>query len=177
MASYKPFGPFPLNRDGAKLASGALAEFWKERSDDCVAGLCDAVGVYVFAVRAKKNKIAKPWYIGRTDKQSFKKRLIQQELHFRQVLEKAKNGQLEIFLIAMKSPGGKAFRKPTKAKIDSNDWLESMMIGSALSCNSELINASKVKHLKTLHVQGYMNSKQGNLNRASSELRKTMNLG
>ncbi len=171
---YETFGPFDIDRDGGKLSENALRDFWNARLVDSRVGLQEAVGVYIVSVRAQKGKIAKPWYVGRTDRQGFKTRLSQQHLHFRQVLDKAKNGQLQIYLLALHPPGSAKFRKPTKTKIPSNDWLESLLIGSCLSCNKDLINASKIKHLKTLIVTGYLNNSKGKLNAAAASLKKTL---
>ena len=171
---YKTFGPFDIERDSGRLAESALENFWAARGRDSQSGLDGAIGVYVIVVQAKKNSSAKPWYVGRTDRQSFKKRLTQQQLHFRQVLEKAKRGKLQIYLLALQTPGKSAFRKPTKTKISSNDWLESLLIGSCLNCNKHLVNASKVRHLKTLVVPGFLNNKKGKLDYAAASLKRTL---
>jgi hypothetical protein len=171
---YDTFGPFELEREGGQVPPEALASFWKNRKTDSVKGLDGAVGVYIFCVQAKKVADLKPWYVGRTDKQGFKKRFSQQHLHFRQVLDKAKNGTLQIYLIALKAPGNKRLRKPTTNKITANNWLESMLITSCLDRNKQLINASKVKHLKTLVVPGYLNNKVGKLSLSAASLKKTL---
>jgi hypothetical protein len=117
-----------------------------------------------------------PWYVGRTDKQSFKKRFNQQDLHFRQVLERAKKGHLQVFLFAFMAPGGTRLRRPTKTKISHNEWLESMLIGSALSRNKALVNASKVDYLKTLVVPGYLNTPKGKLVKSAVALQRMFDL-
>jgi hypothetical protein len=172
--NYETYGPFTLERNGGQVPITALTKFWQERKEDAEDGLDNAVGVYIFCVQAQKGAAIKPWYVGRTDKQSFKKRFSQQHLHFRQVLEKAKNGKLQIYLLALRAPGGKKFRRPTKTKINANDWLESMLITTCIDRNKRLINASKVKRYKTIAVPGYLNNKVGKLSSSASSLKKTL---
>ena len=167
---YEAFGPFVLDRQGNKLAPNALNEFWAQRVLDSVEGLCGAVGVYVIAVQSESREL-KPWYVGRTDKQGFKKRFTQKHLHFREVLDAEKHGQLVIYLLAMKAPGGRKFRKTTRTKIAANDWLESMLIGSSLHLNKKLINASKTKYLKTMIVDGYLNDAKSKQTAAGKSLK------
>jgi hypothetical protein len=176
MSRYETFGPYDLERDGHRLASGALNRFWALREEDSRIGLSDAVGVYVYVIKSDASEELTPWYVGRTDKQSFKKRFRQQDLHFRQVLEKATEGHLQVFLFPFMAPGGKRFRKPTRTKISHNEWLESMLIGSALSRNKALVNASKVKFLRTLVVPGYLNTPKGKLAESAVALKRMLDL-
>ena len=176
MSRYETFGPYDLERDGHRLASGALRRFWKLRREDSRPGLSDAVGVYVFSIWSEASQELTPWYVGRTDRQSFQMRFRQQDLHFRQVLERAKKGRLQIFLLAFMAPGGERFRRPTKTQISHNEWLESILIGSALSRNRALVNASKVAFLKTLVVPGYLNTPKGKLDKSAVALQKMLEL-
>ncbi len=101
MSAYETFGPYPLERDGHRLASGALRRFWKEREEDSRPGLRDAVGVYIFSVQKDEGAELVPWYVGKTDRQGFETRFGQEELRFRQVLENAKRGQLQILVVSI----------------------------------------------------------------------------
>ena len=168
---YETYGPFDLERDDNKLRKPALDVFWKacERENP---GLSGAVGIYIISVKAKKNAASKSWYVGRTDKQGFKKRVGQQiGGHFSEILDKAKRGKLQIFLIARRTPNRRAFMKTGKAK-SANDALETMMIGSCLRKNQNLINARKIKYLKGIKVPGYLNNVPGKMNGAASELNR-----
>jgi len=177
MAEYQTFGPYDLERDGHRLAKNALKTFWQLREKDSVTGLNGAIGVYVFSVVPDSGQDGIPWYVGRTDKQSFQMRLSQQDLHFRQVLENAKSGQLQVFFVALMAPSGKKFRKPTRTQGTShNEWLESALIGSSLSRNRKLVNASKVKFLKTLVVPGYLNSPKGKLSKSAAKFQDMLDL-
>jgi hypothetical protein len=168
---YDTYGPFDIERDNNKLRKPALNGFWEE-CDRTNPGLSGAVGIYIISVRAKKDAASKPWYVGRTDSQGFRKRVGQQiGGHFSEILDKAKNGKLQIFLIARRTPNRRAFMKTGSAK-SANDALETMMIGSCLRRNQSLVNARKIKHLKGLKVPGYLNNDPGKMTDAASELNR-----
>lgn len=170
---YETYGPFPIERDGNKFRKSAFTKLWKEiEIPDSHHGLSTAIGVYVLAVRAKEGAALKPWYVGKTDSQGFKKRFTQQVGHFGDVLDNAKNGVPHVFLIARLTPNRKAFMKPRSNALGSNDELETMMIASCLKQNKRLINARKVKSAKGIVVPGYMNNPAGNLTNAATELNR-----
>jgi hypothetical protein len=168
---YETYGPFEIKRDGNKLRKEALIEFWKKIDKD-YPGLSDAVGVYIFAVKASRRSKSKPWYVGKTDKQGFKRRFKQQLNRFSDVFDSAKNGTPQIFLLARLTPRRRSFMKARSTTMGSNDALESMLIGSCISQNKKLINANKVKHLRELRVPGYLHNGQGKLTKAASELNR-----
>lgn len=167
--TYQTFGPFELERDGNKIRREAFSDLWVdvERSE---IGLSYAVGVYIFAVQTKGKSTLRPWYVGRTDKQGFRGRFNQQRGKFGDVLDFAKSGTPQIFLLARVTPTGDFVKPTTKNKLSYNDELESLLIGSCLARNSHLINASKVKHLRDLSVPGYRNNKQGKPKQAARDL-------
>ncbi len=170
-AIYKTYGPFDLKRDednGNKLAKGCLAELWKT-AEDVEEGISSAFGVYIFAV--KNGKTSKPWYVGKTIEQQFKTRFAQHEGTgtFRRIFDTAKNGTPQVFLLARRTPTNTRFAKVGRKLTGWNDSLESMMIGSCLRQNKELINLQKVKHLKEMQVPGYLNNKR-KMNKAASAL-------
>jgi hypothetical protein len=168
---YETFGPFGLERDGNKFREEALLKMWSgvESSNKELPG---AVGVYILAISAKRGSALKPWYVGRTDKQCFRDRFKQQLGKFGNVLDLAKNGKPQVFLIARITSSGN-FTKPSKTKLPYNDKVESLLIDSCLTQNSELINAKKVKHLG-LVVPGYRNSDRGKPTKAAKELRRML---
>lgn len=70
---FYPHGPFIISKksNGLILATAEyLKQFWEE-IDEEYPGLSCACGCYVFATRAGKGVI--PWYVGKTEKQSFAK--------------------------------------------------------------------------------------------------------
>lgn len=60
-SKFEPFGPFDIPVSGALIDRKREAEFWKT-VDAIEHGLPDAVGCYIFAIRAGKG--VRPWYIG-----------------------------------------------------------------------------------------------------------------
>jgi len=168
---YETYGPFDVERDSNKLRKSALDAFWKDCNSK-YPGLSGAVGVYIVAVKAKANAVSKPWYVGKTDKQGFQKRFSQQLNHFGDILDKAKNGTVQVFLIARRTPNRGAFMKTRSTALRENNDLETMMIGSCLKRNRSLINDRKVKHLKEIEVPGYLNNGRGKMHKAASELNR-----
>jgi|GEM_PF-906378 len=171
--AYETYGPFDLDRDGNKFRKAALTKFWKERALDAPL-LNNAIGVYIVGVRASKKSRIKPWYVGKTDKQGFKKRFSQQIGRFSDVLDFAKNGEVKIFLIVRYQAHRNLPMKPRSAQVQANDELETLLIASCLKKNNRLINASKVKHQKEIQVPGYMNESAGKRSKAASELNRTV---
>ena len=68
MSMYRGFGPFQIPRDGSIVDSHACRDFWKDVEREH-SGLPAAVGCYIFAISAAKG--ARPWYVGKTEKNSF----------------------------------------------------------------------------------------------------------
>lgn len=158
--TYETFGPFVFEETKHDTYKQSLKKFWDARSqDESTNELCDAVGVYVWTV-TKRGKTV-PWNVGRTDTQGFKKRFLQKELALRKLRDSLQGGEVQVFLIALKTPGGK-FRRATKSskRLAVNEWLETMLIGSSRSVNPELRNLSKVKFLRDIRVDGYWNDEQ-----------------
>jgi hypothetical protein len=105
----------------------------------------------------KRNGFRVPWNVGLTSRQGFKKRFEQKEISFIHFLDEHPQAKIDVYLLALRSSKG-AFRKPTRSKrLPGNDWLETMLIGSAISVNPELRNSSKSKYLRNAIVDGYLN--------------------
>ena len=168
---YETYGPFPIERDGNKFRKAAFAKLWADLAEEHP-HLHTAIGIYILAVRSKKGAPLKPWYVGKTDKQSFKKRFDQQLARFSDVLDLARNGTPCALLLARLTPNRRGFMKARSKALASNDDLETMMIASCLRQNENLINASKIKHAKGLVVPGYMNNEPGSMTSAASELNR-----
>ena len=152
---YEVFGPFPFPNDKSITHRKALRQFWEERSKDgSPAGLCDAVGVYVWIT--KENGTQLPWNVGITSKQGFKGRFPQKEPGFLRLQRDRPKAEIEVYLLARRTKGGK-FSRTNQKRL--NDWLETLLIGSALRVNPALRNAAKSKFLRTTVVDGYLNDR------------------
>lgn len=153
---YEVFGPFPFNFSGRQDHRQILNQFWADiEADKHATGLSNAVGVYVWTIRQGKRHV--PWNVGLTDKQGFKARFFQKKASVLEILIANPDAEIQVYLLALRSKGGK-FKRPTKSeKINVNHWLETMLIGAAISVNSELHNKAKASYLRRAVIDGYLN--------------------
>jgi hypothetical protein len=152
---YEVFGPFPFPNDRNLTHRKALRQFWTERSSDgSPEGLCDAVGVYVWTVWENDRRL--PWNVGITSKQGFKGRFPQKEASFLRLLRDRPKAEIEVYLLARRTKSGE-FSRTNQTRL--NDWLETLLIGSALNANPSLRNTAKSKFLRTTVVDGYLNDR------------------
>jgi hypothetical protein len=163
---YEVFGPFPFRTSGDAVHREALKEFWADRKRDGIPeALSGAIGVYVWTVKQGARRI--PWNVGLTDKQGFSVRFVQKETAFLHLLRKQPDAEVEVYLLALRSKTGK-FRKPTDSQgIKANHWLETMLIGSAISVNPDLRNTAKAGYLKNAVVDGYLNDTEEERSKAA----------
>jgi hypothetical protein len=156
---FEPFGPFPLPRDNSVVNRTQQRSFW-DLIEEKHPGLSRAVGCYIFAIRAAKGFT--PWYVGKTERQTFKCETWQpgKLLLYGDVIRKYERGRPVMFLLAKLTTNGK-FVRPTTAKLGSVAALEEMLIGTCLQRNPELLNKRTTKYLKRLHVPGYINDQRG----------------
>ncbi len=150
---FEVFGPFSFDTTKGVGHRKALLQFWRDRdADGSPIGLSEAIGVYVWTFREGATRI--PWNVGLTSTQGFKGRFPQKEASFLKFLNANPDAKIEVYLLARRTKAG-AFSKTRQKKL--NDWLETMLIGSAISVNSELRNSAKSKFLRTTIVDGYLN--------------------
>jgi hypothetical protein len=171
MSMYSVFGPFEP-RDGAMVDSHAKKMFWGGL-EQVHARLPRAVGCYVFAIRAAKG--SRPWYVGKTEKGSFKGEVWTPHklLLYNEALHLRKKGKPLLYFIAKNTKGGK-FAKPRKGGIGDIRALENLLIGTCLLRNRKLLNAKQTKHLRGTVVPGYMNEQPGARSKPAKELAKLL---
>jgi hypothetical protein len=75
-------------------------------------------------------------------------------------LKTHKRGISQLYLIAKVQDDGK-LRRPGKNGVRSIRKLEELLIGACLIKNPKLVNKSTTRHLKEIHVPGYMNETPG----------------
>jgi hypothetical protein len=139
------------------------------------AGLSDACGCYVFALRAGRGYT--PHYVGQACKSSILKESMNPSNRekYNKVLSERGSATPVLFLLPMLTPGGKLRKKLTvNGGLASLDFLERWLIAEAIQKNSELINNKQTHLLRNLHVTGIMNATPGEATAASRELRKTL---
>jgi hypothetical protein len=160
---YQVFGPYLFPNDRDLTHRKALRKFWAARlCDGSPEGLCDAVGVYVWTVKEKDRRV--PWNVGITSKQGFKGRFPQKEASFLRLLRDRPKAEIEVYLLARRTKRGR-FSKTNQTRL--NDWLETLLIGSALNVNPSLRNTAKSKFLRTTVVEGYLNDRADKRNEAA----------
>ncbi|MDR3735737.1 MAG: hypothetical protein P4L10_09390 [Acidobacteriaceae bacterium] len=153
---YEVFGPFPFCTTKGVRHRKALGQFWADRNEDgSPENLCDAVGVYVWTIKEGGRRI--PWNVGITSRQGFKGRFPQKETTFLRFLGDHPHAEIEVYLLARRSKEGK-FSKSSQTKL--NNWLETVLIGAAISVNPDLRNTAKSKYLRDTIIDGYLNDRE-----------------
>jgi hypothetical protein len=114
-----------MRKNGSLIDRRECAEFWA-RVEQASGGLSSAVGCYIFAIRAAKGAL--PWYVGKTEKHSFKG-----ETWTPHKLD-LYNEAAVLYLIAKRTKGGR-FAKPRKRGIGDIRALENLLLGSCLLRN------------------------------------------
>jgi hypothetical protein len=172
MSNYQPFGPFKMPTNGKQVNRHASAAFWS-KVDQHDSGLSSAVGCYIFAIRAGRG--AKPWYVGKTERQTFKGETWSAgKLNiYNEALNSRMRGSGILYLIAKRTRTGR-FAKPRQGGIGDIRVLENLLIGSCLARNSDLLNAKQIKHLRTIVVPGYMNDLRGAPSTSAKKLAKLL---
>lgn len=161
MFKFKPYGPFSIPVEDGRVLKQELKEFWAE-IDGQHPGLSGAVGCYIFAVSSKKSK---PWYVGKTERRSFKNEAFQPHkllLYQNDVLSRNTRGVPIIYLIARLTPAGKLRRAATGDQgVGSIGRLEQLLIGNCLRKNPDLANKKDTSYLRRMRVPGYLNETAG----------------
>jgi hypothetical protein len=168
MSKYRVFGPFEIPRDRTLVDSHAKKKFWGDVEQGHTR-LSNAVGCYIFAIRAAKG--SRPWYVGKTEKSSFKgEAWTPHKLNlYNEALHRTEKGKPLLYFIARNTKGGK-FAKPRKGGIGDIRALENLLIGTCLLRNSKLLNAKQTKHLRGIAVPGYMNEQPGARSKPAKDL-------
>jgi hypothetical protein len=163
---YSIHGPFELKRSkgfknkkvGVDYTKEAKKEFWNIVGNR-VPDLPSACGCYLFAIKASKG--IKPWYVGLAEKQIFQKECfgLQKINIYTTVINKCGKGTPILFLIAKRTNKGK-FVNPSKNGHKDIQYLETILIGTAMEKNPNLMNIKKTKYLKEMCVPGLINTKK-----------------
>ena len=167
--NFEIHGPFDIQRNGNLIDKSPQAKkiFWAS-VEEAEPGLPNAVGCYVFCVGKK------PWYVGLAEKQNFASECFQpHKLNaFNYALDKIQ-GKPTLLLISMLTPVGR-FAKPRANGHKAIKFLEDILIGMAITRNSDLENIRGTKFLKEMIVPGLLNTPQGKAKKSSVQFLKSV---
>ena len=173
---YYPYGPLeiPLSKRRIEYRNKEpLNQFW-EQFDGIEKGISEAVGCYIFSIRAGKG--IRPWYVGMAEKQSFKKECFATHklLNYNDCLESRK-GTPVLTLLPRLTATGKFSKKGVNGHRDIR-FLESLLISTCLQKNSELLNIKSTKLLRELEVPGLINSPKGRIKNEIKDFQRLIGL-
>jgi hypothetical protein len=136
------------------------------------AGLSDACGCYVFAIRAGKGYT--PYYVGQGCQQAMLDEAlnVSNREKYNKVCSES-NGMPVIFFLPMVTPTGR-YRKKSNGSLPAIDFLERWIIATAIQKNRELINNKETRFLRNIHVVGIFNPKKGESTKGSTLLHRTL---
>jgi hypothetical protein len=158
--NFFPYSPFVIPKEKGLIANDkqSLSDFWS-MVDSAEEGLSNAIGVYIFGIRAAKGVV--PWYVGKAEKQGFIKECFQHHklTHYdRSIVNR--RGTPTLTLIP-KLTAADYFAKSNGGHQADISTLEQMLIGTCLRRNPDLMNARDTKLYKEMVVPGYLNSPKG----------------
>ena len=160
--NFFPYDPVKIPRNSKGLVAAdsvTLKRFWEEVDAQIEEGLSSAVGCYIFSIRAGKGSL--PWYVGRAEKQQFRKECFTSHKlnHYNNAIAGRKGTPL-LTLVAKLTPG-EYFVKPSGSGHRDIQFLESMLITACVQRNGELFNVKDTKLLREMSVPGLINNSQG----------------
>ena len=175
MYKFKPYGPFPVPVEDGRVVEQELKIFWRE-IEERHSGLSSGIGCYIFGAQTAKS--SRPWYVGKTERRSFKGEAFQvHKLHLYQnaVLNRIGQGTPVLYLIARLTPSGK-LRKAASGEqgVGSVKLLEQLLIGNCLRKNPDLANKANTIYLKRMRVPGFLNDTPGAPSREAKALAKVI---
>ena len=146
----------------------SLRYFW-ETVEEIEEGLSQAIGIYIFSIRAGKGSI--PWYVGKAEKQVFMKECFQHHklTHYNNCIAKRKGTPL--LTLIPKFTKKDYFVQPNGYEHADITTLEKMLIGTCLKKNPKLANARDTKLYRELTLPGYINTPQGGISSCVKEFK------
>jgi hypothetical protein len=167
---FKTFGPFEIGLDVHRSIPASMRPFW-ENVEVHHNGLPAARGCYVFGIRTSGGPRITPWYIGRTNRQTFETECFKahQRNHYWGAMNRYDRAKPFLFLVAqMKEDGQRFYRGQALAAID---FVETYLIGFGLRANPELLNKRDTRLYREVRIRGLLNSGYGNPGSPTNELR------
>ena len=173
--NFYPHPAFAIPKQANGLIHRAgLAGFWDELNEALEDDVSEGVGCYIFSIRAGKGCL--PWYVGKAEKQSFRKECfaLHKLNHYNNAIA-ARKGTPLLTLIPKYTPGSKLVLPSGKSHRAITE-LETMLIANALSRNSVLLNVKDTKLLKNMVVPGLLNTPKGKPAASVTEFKSLLGL-
>lgn len=160
--NFFPYSSIEIPRQSSGLIAGdkeSLNGFWDRVDREIEEGLSGAIGCYIFSIRAGKGAL--PWYVGKAERQSFRKECFTSHklVHYNNVVA-ARKGTPLLTLVAKYTPGKKLVG-PTGNGHRDVEFLETLLIAHCLDRNADLCNKKDTKLVREMVVHGLMNTPQG----------------
>jgi hypothetical protein len=169
---FRVFGPIRIDLDEYGNIPNSMNSFWEE-VDGLYDGLSGGRGCYIFCIKTSGGPRIYPWYIGKTNRQTFAGECFKphQRNHYSRALNYYDRAHPGLFLVAQFTSGGKLYKGQGEASIN---FLETYLIGLGLRANHNLMNKRDTKLYRELVLPGFLNSDQGNPGLPANELRKVL---
>jgi hypothetical protein len=171
--NFKTFGPFEIKLDDFSNIPNSMTAFWRavELSQ---AGLSEARGCYLFGIRTSGGPRIDPWYVGKTNNQTFELECFKshQRNHYSRAINFYTRARPFLYLIAQITKNGGRFYGGQAP--NSTDFLETYLIGFGLRANPKLLNKRDTKLYREVVMLGFLNSNKGNPGNPASDLRHTL---
>ncbi len=176
---YETYGEFAVPRKPTPKgkvfddSKKVLNDFW-DVVDHEIPGLSKARGCYIFAIKAGRG--IKPWYVGQT-KKTFRDECFQpqKKAHYNNVINDTAKGTPVMLLVARHTSEKKTKLSKT-LPVKEADFVEQLLISSALSANSDLVNTKNTRYIKKIKIPGLLNSPPGNPGGKASLLRSVLGI-
>jgi hypothetical protein len=174
---FLPYTPIAIPRQSNGLVIAKppdLKAFWASVDETLEAGLSEAVGCYIFSIKAGKGQ--RPWYVGMAARQPFRKECFTAHKlrHYADALT-TKKGTPYLTFLAKCTPGN-SFAKPSKNRQRDIEQLETMLIANALTRNADLLNVRDTKLLREMVVPGLLNTSRGKPNASVKSFKSLLGL-
>lgn len=172
--NFDVIGPIRLGRHGKKrLITNESKLDLIDRLETIEPGLSDACGCYVFAKNNGRGML--PWYVGQACRQSLAAESLNPANREKYNTVLNSKGTPVIFFLPLRTATGKLRKRPKgKGRIAALNFLERWLIAAALERNPKLLNNKETSFLRTIHVTGIMNARQGGATKDSSALCKVL---
>ncbi len=174
--NFYPYSAFIIPRHKNGLIAHdkeSMSSFWEQVEEE-EEGLSQAIGVYIFSIRAGKGNL--PWYVGKAEKTRFISECFQHHklTHYNSCIA-GRRGTPLLTLIP-KFTQNNYFAKPNGNSHADITTLEKMLIGTCIQKNNQLTNIRDTKLHREMMLPGYVNTPQGGMSNCVKEFKNLIGI-